>query len=272
MRLTLSSPSTIGLVTAGSSMPLRADSFFALSGQTLAAELIAALLLALVWCLYLWGSVKHRPNSTQALMFHIACLLTVYAVLGPLDSKAEISASAHMIQHMLFILVIAPIWVLSMPSSQFAAVGYDKEKYCGQLLLKIARFPLRLAYLHALVIWFWHIPKFYVLALENPWWHLVEQSCFLLTAALLWWAVLYCSERSRPWAVLALLFTLMNTGFLGAILTFANTLLYNPTHELADQQLAGLLMWVPGGMPYLLATAWLGYCWLNGVNRNEELQ
>lgn len=263
---------TLTLILAGISMELRADSILSLSGQTLIAELLAASMLAVLWLCYLWGSAKRRPAPMQALMFHSACLLTVYAVLGPLNIKAEVSASAHMVQHMLFIVVIAPMWAICMPLPQFAALWRSTGKRYWQPLLKMVRFPMRLAYLHVLVIWFWHIPTFYVLALENPWWHLVEHGCFLLTAALLWWAVLHCNERSRPWALLALLFTLMNTGFLGAILTFAGSLLYYPTHELADQQLAGLLMWVPGGMPYLLAAAWLGYCWLNGINMRDELE
>ena len=193
------------------------------------------------------------------------CLICAFAIIGPLDDWAETSASAHMVQHMLLMVVTAPLWALSLPLPQFAAITGRWGRVAWQPLLKLAAYPLSLAYLHAAVVWFWHTPRFYVLALEHPWWHLVEHICFVFTAAMLWWAVLHCTERTRSWALLALLFTLMHTGFLGAILTFANTLLYYPSHQLVDQQLAGLLMWVPGGLPYMLAAAWLGYRWLRGI-------
>lgn len=253
-------------------MPLQATTLQQWSAPAfLLAELVTALLLLTFWLLYLWGSVRRRPPALNAVCFHSACLLLALAVLGPLDELAQVQASAHMLQHMLFMVVVTPLWVLSAPQAQFAAVFRRRAQRYSQLLLNMTRYPLRLAYMHALVVWFWHIPRFYILALEQPWWHLIEQLCFVISATLLWWALLQCTERSRPSALLALLFTLMNTGFLGAILTFADSLLYSPTHQLADQQLAGLLMWVPGGMPYLAAAAWLGYCWLTGIKTNDEL-
>lgn len=252
------------------SLPLQAHSVLQHDGESFWAALIAILLLAVFWLLYLLGSVKRQPALWQALLFHSGCILCAVAVTGPLDDWAEISASAHMVQHMLFMVVIAPLWALSQPLAQFAAITGRWGRVAWQPLLKLSHYPLSLAYLHAAVVWFWHTPHFYVLALEHPWWHLVEHICFMFTAAMLWWAVLQCSERNRSWALLALLFTLMHTGFLGAILTFADSLLYYPTHELSDQQLAGLLMWVPGALPYILAAAWLGYRWLRSVAANND--
>jgi putative membrane protein len=128
-------------------------------------------------------------------------------------------------------------------------------------MLRLTRYPLLLAYLHGGVIWFWHMPYFYLLALENPWWHSVEHAFFLVTAGLFWWAVLNTSPRHSGWALLAVLFTLMHTGFLGAVLTFAQQPLYGSTRPLADQQLAGLIMWVVGAIPYMMAAMWIGYRW-----------
>ncbi|WP_375058488.1 cytochrome c oxidase assembly protein [Zobellella sp. DQSA1] len=258
------------LVLASISLPVQAHKPLQSDGATFWAALLAALMLALFWLLYVVGSSKRPPRLWRALLFHGSCLLCAFAVAGPLDDWAETSASAHMAQHMLFMVVIAPLWALSLPLPQFAAATGRWGRVAWPPLLKLAAYPLSLAYLHAVVVWFWHTPRFYVLALEHPWWHLAEHICFVLTAAMLWWAVLHCTERTRSWALLALLFTLMHTGFLGAVLTFADTLLYSPGHQLADQQLAGLLMWVPGGLPYLLAAAWLGYRWLHGIAANGE--
>ena len=252
------------------SWPSHAHSPLQSDGATYWAALLTVIMLGIFWLLYSVGSVLRSPSLSKALLFHSSVLLCAFAVLGPLDEWAETSASAHMLQHMLFMVVIPPMWALSVPLPQFAAATGHWGRALWQPLLKIAAYPLSLAYLHAVMVWFWHTPRFYVLALEHPWWHVVEHICFIVTAALLWWSILNCNERNRSWALLALLFTLMQTGFLGAILTFADSLLYYPTHQLADQQLAGLLMWVPGGLPYLLAAAWLGYCWLNSVAANHK--
>ena len=75
--------------------------------------------------------------------------------------------------------------------------------------------------------------------------------------------------------MVAVLITLMHTGFLGALLTFANAPLYAtpnsvigaPLRTLADQQLAGLLMWVVGGFPYFAAAVWIGYRWYQQLQR-----
>ncbi|WP_409526175.1 cytochrome c oxidase assembly protein [Nitrincola sp. MINF-07-Sa-05] len=258
------------LVLASISLPVQAHNPLQSDGASFWAALLAAMMLALFWLLYALGSIKRPPRLWRALMFHAGCLICAFAVTGPLDDWAETSASAHMVQHMLLMVVIAPLWALSLPLPQFAAVTGRWGRVAWQPLLKLAAYPLSLGYLHAAVVWFWHTPRFYVLALEHPWWHLVEHICFALTAAMLWWAVLHCTERTRSWALLALLFTLMHTGFLGAILTFADTLLYYPSHQFDDQQLAGLLMWVPGGLPYMLAAAWLGYRWLRGIAADSE--
>jgi putative membrane protein len=261
---------TAAVVLPGTiSLPLQAHNPLQSDGATFWAAMAAVVMLALFWLVYILGSIKKPPPLWRALLFHSSSLLCGYAAIGPLDQLAETSASAHMVQHMLFMVVITPLWALSLPLAQFAAITGRWGRMIWQLLLKLATFPLSLAYLHAAVVWFWHSPRFYVLALEHPWWHLVEHICFIFTAAMLWWSVLNCNERNRSWALMALLFTLMQTGFLGAILTFADSLLYYPTHQLADQQLAGLLMWVPGGLPYFFAAAWLGYRWLHSVAANH---
>ncbi len=103
--------------------------------------------------------------------------------------------------------------------------------------------------------------------------HSLQHSSFLLTALLFWWSVLPgASLRGRHGAaILSLFSTMVYTGGLGALLTLGRTLWY-PAYgaasplwgltPLEDQQLAGLIMWVPGGVTYLLATLWLVAEWL----------
>ncbi|GAA3964962.1 cytochrome c oxidase assembly protein [Allohahella marinimesophila] len=233
---------------------------------------VSALVLATLWLLYLSGAFRQPPRKVRLAGFHAAMLLSLLAVLGPLDTLAQDSTAWHMVQHMLFLVVIAPLWVLSRPLPQLAAAGGRLIARMAGPLLRCARHPMLIAYIHAFVIWFWHTPHFYRLALDDPWWHLTEHTLFLVTAGLLWWVVLHSSRRHMGWALAALLFTLMNTGFLGAVLTFASSPLYGDARGLEDQQLAGLIMWVPGAVPYLLASAWVGYRWTKQMQRTVVAQ
>ena len=225
--------------------------------------------LAFFWSAYIWGSVRVWPGWGKAALFHSGGLLAAAALIGPLDRLAESNAAAHMIQHMLMMVAIAPLWVLAQPLPQLA----NAARWITGLwtpLLRLARYPVAAAVVHGLVIWFWHAPRLYILALENPWWHLVEHASFLLTAGIFWWAVLRSSRRAGPAALLALLFTLMHTGFLGALLTFASGSLYGEGRDLLSQQLAGLTMWVVGGIPYLVAALWTGSRWFQQITHSSN--
>lgn len=228
--------------------------------------LVAALLLALFWLFYMAGSWRRPPLWQRGLYFHAGTALCFIATLGPLDKLAETSAAAHMTQHMLFIVVITPLWVLARPLPQIAAGGGRVLTLIWQPLLRFAQYPVLAAWVHGAIIWFWHLPVFYVLALENPWWHIIEHACFIVSAGLFWWAVLNSAHRNAPWALLAVLLTLMHTGFLGAILTFARMPLYGEGRGLEDQQLAGLIMWVAGAIPYLIASVGIGSSWYRKIH------
>ena len=232
--------------------------------------LLSVLLLGTAWVLYGLGARRVRPHGLEALWLHLAMLIAVLAVFGPLDDWAETSTSWHMFQHMLFMLVVAPLWALARPLPQWRAV-------CGPLLqplwrgvLRVGRYPMPLAMLHGALIWIWHSPSLYILALENLWWHMLEHASFLFSAWLFWWACLRAPPRQVPQALLAILLTLMHTGLLGALLTFGNSSFYGAERDLADQQLAGLLMWVPGGLVYLAAAGWITWRWLARSWRHQQ--
>ncbi len=240
------------------------------------AGMLSAALLGLLWYLYWRGSRRVQPRWQNRLLFHGSLVLCVVTVLGPLDDWAKTSTAAHMSQHMLLIVVIAPLWVLARPLAAIRSGGgrfaTSTWPWLWKPFLRTADRPMAVAYLHGFMIWLWHMPYFYMLAVDNPWWHTVEHACFLATACLLWSAIFTGSRRRLPWALMALLFTLMHTGFLGALLTFAGSPLYGEARSLQDQQLAGLIMWVAGAVPYLLASAWIGHRWYRGLIRSGRLR
>lgn len=150
-------------------------------------------------------------------------------------------------------------------------------------LLRAARrafaHPLVVWGLHALALWSWHLPGLYRAALENPILHVLEHASFLITAIAFWSLVIATKSRRRlaqPVAILFVFTTALHSGALGALLAFASRPLY-PLHAdgarawgltaLADQQLAGLVMWVPSGALYVVAMAVLCLGWLREMER-----
>jgi putative membrane protein len=239
-------------------------------GEGQIAALLTLLALLAFWMFYLLGVGCKRPPNHQCFLFHVATIVCGLAVLGPLDDWAKTSSAAHMTQHMLLMVVIAPLWVLSRPLAQIIAGSGRIWAWIWRPMLKLTRSPLTAAYIHGATIWFWHMPYFYMVAVDNVWWHAFEHICFLITAGVFWWAVLKGSRQNAHWALLALLFTLMHTGFLGALLTFASAPLYGEARSLGDQQLAGLIMWVVGGVPYLAAAGWVGNGWYKQLQQQMD--
>lgn len=228
-------------------------------GATAAAPIwLSQALFAAAWIGYAAGAVRVRPPLARRLTLHAAMLIAGIALFGPFDTWAASSTAMHMVQHMLLIVVVAPLAVLAAPLAQWRAMLGPALDPLWRMLLRCSRNPMACAALHAAAIWIWHAPRPYMAAVLDPFWHVIEHACFLSSAWLFWWSVLRSGRRSALQAMLALLFTLMHTGLLGALLTFAREPLYGvESRELWDQQLAGLVMWIPGGAAYLAGAAWV---------------
>ena len=234
---------------------------------------MAQALFAAAWLAYTGGSVRQRPRSGPRLAFHTTMLIAGLALFGPLDTLAERGAAWHMVQHMLLIAVVAPLAVMARPLPQWRALLGAPADALWRRLHRLSRHPLRCALLHAAAIWFWHAPAPYIAAVQIPAWHVLEHACFLFTGWLFWWSVLRPGRAGVLSAALALLFTVMHTGLLGALLTFSSAPLYHSgPAALADQQLAGLVMWIPGGLIYLAAAAWAAWRWLGTLDASEPLR
>ena len=172
----------------------------------------------------------------------VALLAAIF--LSPLCALASALFSARAVHHVLLIAVAAPLLALAFPR----AAG------------RVERLPLgALVGLHAAVLWFWHLPQAYALGIGGavPFWTM--QVTLLVSAFALWRRILGPQTAIGP-VQLALLATVVQMGLLGALLTFAPAALYGPhlsttaafgMTPLQDQQLAGLIMWVPAALPYL---------------------
>lgn len=253
--------------------------------------------LILTGLLYLRGELAMRrrtaaPSLRPALAMTAALFMLVLALVSPLDASSGGLFAAHMIQHMILVLIAAPLLVAALPLPRFLlALPSPARRKIGAVwaaapalrqILSLLTGPTAAWVLHALALWFWHIPYFYELTLSNDGAHALEHLLFLVTAVLFWWAVMHTFSRRahlRGAGVLYVFSMALISGLLGALITFAPQpwiSSYQATAPawgltpLQDQQLAGVIMWVPAGVVYLLAAVALFARWLSGLDRTNH--
>jgi len=219
-----------------------------------AVHALTVALLAVTLALYALGVARlwrkagvARGISTREVCSFVAGWLTVaFALLSPLHHAAERLLWAHMVQHELLMVLAAPLLALGRPLEAWSWVVPVRVP-------KVLSDPLFAWALHALGVWIWHVPAFFQAAVHSEWLHLAQHASFFLPAALFWWTIF--SGRQLA-GLLSLFTTMLHTGALGALMALARAPWY-AGYGLEDQQLAGLIMWVPAGLVYPLAALWL---------------
>jgi putative membrane protein len=271
---------------------------FAHTGQALAPhdlwrawtfEPVVAITLIVSGALYLVGVIRLWANGAgrgirrwEAGAFAAGWLTLVVALVSPLHALGGVLFSAHMTQHELLIGVSAPLLVLGRPLIPFLwALPIDWRRRAGEWSRtrtvarswQVLTLPSIAFVLHAAALWIWHLPGPYQSTLHSELMHSLQHTSFIVTALLLWWTIFHArgSELGYGGAVFYLFGTALQTGALGALLTFAPSLWY-PDYAattgpwgftpLEDQQLGGLIMWIPGSIPYLIAGLAMFARWL----------
>lgn len=252
-----------------------------------AATLVVVAALYIVGLLRLWRTEAgtHTIRRWQAAAFLAGCASVAVSLLSRLDRWSDILFSAHMGQHEILMLVSAPLMVLGRPFIvTLWALPQGARTRIATLLKRAATpwermtGPLTVLVLHAVVLWVWHIPALFESALHSEPLHVFQHLGFFLTAALFWWALIHGRYGRLGYgiAVLYVFATAMHTQILGALLTFGSRIWY-PTHAartaaahvnpIDDQQLAGIVMWIPFGVVFLLIGLALFAAWLGEAER-----
>ncbi len=216
--------------------PVPDDLLYAWNADVVALALAAGLALAHLR----WG----RADLRRPLALSLAAILVLY--LSPLCALTVALFSARVAHHVLLVAVVAPLLALAFPESARTRRRLPIEWLVG---------------IHALAIWFWHAPEAYAVGIGAGAAYWAMQASLLGTGVAMWRRILSPRTETGP-AMLALLATVVQMGMLGALLTFAGEPLY-AAHAgttlafgltpLDDQQLGGLIMWVPAALPYLAA-------------------
>ena len=264
-----------------------------------AIDPLAVFLLGLTSWLYarglaeIWRRAGGRKGlrGWEAACFAAGWLMLAVAVVSPLHPWGEMLFSAHMAQHEILILVAAPLLVLGRPLAVFLwALPPPARERVGEwtasrpvsTLWTTITGPLVVFLIHGLALWLWHAPALYQAALEREPVHLLQHASFFGSAALFWWALIHGRYGRMGYgvAVFYVFATALHSGILGALLTFAPRLWYPIYAEraaawglspLEDQQLAGLIMWVPSGALFVALGLGLFAAWLGEAERRAEM-
>lgn len=211
-----------------------------------------------------------RTTLRRALFFGSGWIVLATALLSPLDEWGAHFFTAHMIQHELLMLVAAPLLVAGYPLGTWAWALPPRSRVRTGRAFKAPGWrrcwaalsdPASAWTLHAAALWLWHVPALFLAARADETVHLLQHVSFFASALLFWWVVL---RGRRPGsAILALFTTMLHTGALGALLVFAGAPFYAENSggaaewgytALEDQQLGGLVMWIPGSAVYLICS------------------
>lgn len=231
------------------------------------------------------------PRKGDLAWFLAGWAALVLALISPVHPLGSVLFSVHMIQHELLTVVAAPFLVLGRTELYLLcalprATGRQTTRLTRvtglALLWRGLNQPLVAWSLHAAALWVWHMPRWFEATLGDPVIHTAQHISFLGTALIFWQAVFRSPQRHAAYgaSTLYLFTTAMHTGALGALLTFTTNVwypVYAPSTPiwgltpLEDQQLGGLIMWVPAGLIYVIAGLVLFTRWLRESDRKSIL-
>jgi putative membrane protein len=269
--------------------PLRAEAVPGAMSWSFEPVVIGALLLSGI--IFAVGALRRRQRRSlsgrEALSFTAGWLTLMIALVSPVHKLGEWLFSVHMTQHELLITIAAPLLVLGRPLVTFlwalpppwreslgrwansAPVAATWQAMTGALFVWL---------LHGATLWLWHIPALYQASVRNEFVHALQHTTFLGTALLFWWTLLNgrSGRIASGMAVLYVFTTAVHTSILGGLMTFADSLWY-PIYQgrtaawhltaLQDQQLGGLIMWIPAGTVFTALGLWLLAAWIRESER-----
>jgi putative membrane protein len=227
-----------------------------------------------------WGT---DVRWSHVITFSLGLILIFAALVTPIDSLSnEALFSAHMVQHILLML-LAPACLLLGTPGYWIRTLYDLPIL--KRLLPIVTHPLVTLIAFNAVMWIWHVPALYEGALGNSNLHIVEHMMFLAAGVLMWLPVTHDVPPghvlSYPARMAYLFACMVSSSILGAIFTFAPDIAF-PFYgsaplafgltPMTDQQLAGLIMWVPGSGIFFIAILAVFAAWLNSEDHKAKTQ
>lgn len=245
-----------------------------------------------------WGRLRSRARASllpswRAWCFAAGLIIAWVALLSPIGRLADYFLFAHMIEHMLLIMFVPPlIWLGAPLLVMLWAFPYNVRRMLGRTVAKgtglrraieLLTQPGVAAFIYLGTFAVWHFPRLYDLAQGTSLTHQLEHLCFVGTGLLYWWPVVHPAGGKRRLGYgqtfVYLAPTYVEQTVLGALLTFAPLPLYayyasgvslwNLSPH-SDQQIAGVIMWVAGGIILTIQAAIVFLVWFHGQDKQEQ--
>jgi putative membrane protein len=243
---------------------------------------------ALIVGLYLYGigplrrkyQLATEVKRGQVVAFLLGVFIMFLALVSPLDELGDSYLfSAHMVQHLFITLVGPPLLLIGTPGWLLRPLWRNRTVF---LIARVFTFPALAFLLYNANFWLWHAPPLYNATLENQGIHILEHVTFIVFGILNWWPIFSPSEElprlSLGGQILYIFLTGMPTVALGAGLTFFPPL-YAPylaapriwgLSAAVDQQLGGLIMWIPGNIFYIVIVSILFIQWMQKQDAKQR--
>jgi putative membrane protein len=220
-------------------------------------------------------------SPAQILPFGAALAVLLLSLNGPVHDLSDYYLfSVHMVQHLVLTLVFPPLFLAGLPGWLLRYLLVRRG------ILPVARLltrPWFAALLFSASIAVWHLRPFYDLMMRSHEVHIATHLLFMVTATLMWWPVMSpLQELPRLQPLLAMLYLFLvgiPMQLVGALITFADEVLYpwylaaprtGGLSPLDDQQLGGLLMWIPGNLWIFAAIGVVFFTWAKDEERDEK--
>ena len=259
-------------------------------GWTLDPVLLVPLGLTLLIYSVGWVRLSKRASEPpRAGLFLSGWTVLTLSLVSPLHAAGERSFTMHMIEHELIMLVATMLLAMS-GSGGVMAWGLPRrlrQSLAGswksplQSLWRRLTGPVTATAIQAVILWAWHAPILFDRALESSGWHIAQHASFFISSLLFWWAMLNPRRGGYGVSAACLFVTSLIGGALGALMSFSASPWYadyaamgmtgiglDPTD---DQRLAGLIMWIPGGLVHGGAALALFYKWLKSSEAAHAL-
>jgi putative membrane protein len=258
-------------------------------GWTLDPVLVVPLALALlIYCVglaRLASRASARPPGASR--FIAGWTVLTLALVSPLHAAGERSFTMHMIEHEMIMLVATLLlamsgsggimaWGLPRPLRQSLGGSWKSPL---QSLWKRLTEPVTATAVQAVVMWTWHAPLLFDRALESSGWHIAQHASFFISSLIFWWAMLHPRRSGYGVSAACLFATSLIGGALGALMSLSSSPWYADYAAMGmsgigydpvdDQRLAGLIMWIPGGLVHGVAALILFYRWLKSAEESH---
>jgi cytochrome c oxidase assembly factor CtaG len=250
--------------------------------------------LALALAIFLAGRARLARRSNVARphvwLFLGGWLVLALALVSPLHQGGERSFTLHMIEHELIMLVATFLLAAShaggvlawgLPAPLRRTLGGSWKAPLARLWRRLTE-PVTATIIQAVVLWAWHAPALFDRALESDFWHASQHLCFVAASLLFWVAMLNPRRGGSLLSAACLFLTMLVEGALGALMALSSSPWYSAYADMGvsgigldpttDQQLAGLIMWIPGGVVHGAAAIAILYRWLSTSEGTHALR